>query len=414
MERPSVFWFRCVCTSKSWICFSQSGQRLTFSGFAGWQHGRTSVAQTRTLYLFFDTLFPVTGYVFPHSIVLNCDRKAEYFARFRLSLGLPCSLEVLAPTLSAMPLLVRSLSETTNTTGVQEQPPVKLRSKGTGHNNSNNQELNHHTICNALQHYLGRTVNPKNVAHAIIPIRFRGDDDCEGMTATTRRRGGGGRRPLQPSRTTTPQQGLRPKIEVYMAVLNSEDDDGIEHHDTTNWSRDNDDTTGSNRQVMAIGNSKETQESGSMILIRMVNRIPLLDSAEGIACGFVQGLASKKSMWNSFGLNVSLGQKDKDDNMKLPQYEIRDNDQVAPFFQQGAHDMYVDSDTDESDNSEANICHHRQGHNANSDVARKRRRHGRRLKRQLLPAKVRLAHMFCVVQIHAKPTELPLPTLSKV
>jgi hypothetical protein len=39
-------------------------------------------------------------------------RLSEYFARFRLSLGLICSLEVLAPTLSRLPLRVLPVSET--------------------------------------------------------------------------------------------------------------------------------------------------------------------------------------------------------------------------------------------------------------------------------------------------------------
>ena len=38
-------------------------------------------------------------------------RLAEYFARFQLSLGLQCSLQVMAPTLSPIPLFIRPLRE---------------------------------------------------------------------------------------------------------------------------------------------------------------------------------------------------------------------------------------------------------------------------------------------------------------
>lgn len=39
-------------------------------------------------------------------------------------------------------------------------------------------------------------------------------------------------------------------------------------------------------------------------LIRMVNSIPMLDSAEGFGCGLVHGI-SNKLIWGSFGLHVT-------------------------------------------------------------------------------------------------------------
>jgi hypothetical protein len=155
-------------------------------------------------------------------------------------------------------------------------------------------------------------------------------------------------------------------------------------------------------------------ESGNLVLIRMVNRVPLLDTSEAIACGFVQGIASKKRLWNSFGLTVThLSGALADDSggaaIKLQKYGIRDSEQVAPFFQRGCHAQFQEELTDAADGSEDED-------DASGDERWKRKRAATQQQRHpyLLPAKVRLAQCICVLQIHAKPSTLPLPTLSKV
>ena len=45
--------------------------------------------------------------------------------------------------------------------------------------------------------------------------------------------------------------------------------------------------------------------SAKCMLVRMVNGVPLLDSAEASACGLVQGMVQQQSTWNSFGLHIS-------------------------------------------------------------------------------------------------------------
>ena len=46
--------------------------------------------------------------------------------------------------------------------------------------------------------------------------------------------------------------------------------------------------------------------TATMAVIRMVNRIPLLDSAEAAACGLVQGILTSSSTWKSFVLAARL------------------------------------------------------------------------------------------------------------
>lgn len=128
-------------------------------------------------------------------------------------------------------------------------------------------------------------------------------------------------------------------------------------------------------------------EDAELILVRMVNKVPLLDSTEALACGLVQGLVTKKNIWSSFGLDVSLKPYSPASLLSScsPTYIVRDTDQVASFLGKGKHDLLATG----SD-----------GVTADS--------------RELLPARVRLGKILVVIGIHADPGMLPLPTLSKV
>jgi hypothetical protein len=134
----------------------------------------------------------------------------------------------------------------------------------------------------------------------------------------------------------------------------------------------------------------------------------LLDSAEAVACGLVQCLASKKRMWNSFGLDVHLNM-DSENASSVPTYDVRDSEQVIPFFKQGAHNLLEDDDNDNSQNfEESDDEHDRELH----VIGRKRSKFPNR--RNLLPASARLGSILVIVRIDAEPSSLPLPTLSKV
>ncbi|KAI2500016.1 Histidine ATPase [Fragilaria crotonensis] len=149
--------------------------------------------------------------------------------------------------------------------------------------------------------------------------------------------------------------------------------------------------------------------SARMTLVRMVNRIPLLDGAEASACGLVQCVATKQSMWSSFGLSASHGTDQTASDLRLfvPTYAIRDSDSVASFFQnRSPHQLFElqdiedgDDDQSEAENGEDDELAHRPKNRAQTS--------------HLLPAHLRLGNILVVIQIHAHPSSLPLPTLSK-
>jgi hypothetical protein len=230
------------------------------------------------------------------------------------------------------------------------------------------------------------------VAHAVVPIR----------TNSTKGRGRAG-----------------PQLEVDVIVQGQWDegeDEDLQNNlfddDEDDMSQDCDlDLESNNRgNSLPMKNNEDQNKAASMVLIRMVNKIPLLDSAEAVACGLVQGLSSKKRMWNSFGLNVNLKVEPSNIN-KLLVFEVTDSEQVAPFFKSGAHNLLeqddgndVESENGVDDNDSFDIP---------ADAVTKRKRNKLR-HRNLLPASVRLGNILVIAQIHAEPTSLPLPILSKV
>jgi hypothetical protein len=226
-------------------------------------------------------------------------------------------------------------------------------------------------IWKAAQLYLGHPLRLINVVHALVPIRVEG---------------------------YRPTDASCPKLEVDL-IVHGEDGEG----ESADLEADDDDN---NDTEMISG---EGSGSAGMLLVRMVNRIPLLDGAEAVACGLVQGLAAKKRVWNSFGLDVGL-HYDSNNITKLPTFQVRDSDQVAPFFKTGAHALYEEDEEEIDEQSEGDDYVTDDG-KERGDVSKRKRN---RMRRVLLPAKVRLGKIIVIVQIHAEPTTLPLPTLSKV
>lgn len=247
----------------------------------------------------------------------------------------------------------------------------------------------------ATQRYLKRNVELKNVAHSEHPI----------------------------GRRRTRQGGSTPTMEVSVIVYSHNDDDDDEEEDVEeeeDGSRDD----GSENDL------ESNQRSAKLEMVRMVNRVPLLDGAEAAACGLVQGFTEKQSVWNSFGLHISATtesilyapqlEMDQDDDEEdvvvpgrhfVPTYAVRDSDQVAPFFQSSTHDLYDDEEDDESEDDDESMSR-------NEDVfesgAARRKRKKRSARKPLLPAHLRLGNILVMIQINAEPCSLPLPTLSKV
>jgi hypothetical protein len=145
-------------------------------------------------------------------------RLAEYFARFKLSLAMICSVEVLAPTLSRVPLCVRPPSEAN--AGSKENVDLRedekswvdglsrgLEASSTSHHQSGPAATQVPDPCDArldiwkaAQLYLGRPVKITNVAQAIVPIQIEGSSN------------------LGPGDN-------RPKLEVNVIVHGPDDDD---------------------------------------------------------------------------------------------------------------------------------------------------------------------------------------------
>jgi hypothetical protein len=324
---------------------------------------------------------------------------AEYFARFNLSRGLSCALEILAPVLSPVPLAIRPITQ-----------PLQLESDArgsrmTGFRKKKNQLLApmnfRESIRRGMEVYLEHQVKLENVAHALVPIRFAASNDpSEGGNEGS----------------NNCVEAGRPVLEVAFVV-----DTGAGRDDA-----DIDEAADEEDEIQRP--TLNDSEYGELALIRMVNGVPLLDTSEAIACGFVQGVASKKRLWRSFGLVVAHLANDngscKASVAKAPTFSIRDSDQVAPFFQRGAHALFqegsefeIDDDGDDDERDEDNGFDSRDSTSAVAQHKRKRtdsRGTPKPRSPQLLPAKVRLAKCFCVLQIHAKPSALPLPTLSKV
>jgi hypothetical protein len=299
-------------------------------------------------------------------------RLAEYFARFQLSLSLPCSLEVMAPILSTVPLFIRSSFERKLKT--QSMKVMKIASKfeddeewnlGDANENSDSdsassirsQKETREELQRAVSQFLKCNISLSNIAHSIQSIK-------------------NGKR-----RTKT-----SPTLEVDMIVYDKPTRD--DEHDALT-------------HEAAI-------PSAPMTLIRMVNRIPLLDGAEACACGLVQSLAAKQSLWTSFGLSVRSGLDETANDLRLfaPTYEIRDSDHVASFFQhRNPHQLFdlqnMNCETDDGirmkdegdDESRTSVI-------VTQSIP-------------LLPAHLRLGKVLVIIQINAHPSQLPLPTLSK-
>ena len=282
-----------------------------------------------------------------------------------MSLGLHCSLEVLAPTLSKVPIFVRHRQDATikkdaaHVVDDEEEEAWDAVDQESQENDvpvvEHKSETQRKEIQKAVQTYLQRSIQLGNVAHSIQPIRL-----LQQTSASS-----------DPSNTTPP-----PHLQVDMIVCGPNDDSD---------------------------DASADEPVATLKMIRMVNRIPLLDGAEATACGLVQGLANKQ-IWGSFGLSVgkSSSLSNDQDGTWVPTFEVQDSEQVAPFFQSQTHALWEAREDHDDDGDTDDI------------EARCRRKRKKESRSGLLPAKVRLGEILVIVQIHADPLSLPLPTLSKV
>jgi hypothetical protein len=246
-------------------------------------------------------------------------------------------------------------------------------------------------IWNAVKSFLGQSVDLANVSHAAVPIRIERD-----ITE------------IRSSKNKN-DVALGPHLTVNVIVhdAQSQDEEFVLNDGTGEFWEEAGSLTTDNRDALADSGT-DMNKPASMVLIRMVNKIPLLDCAEAVACGLVQCVASKKRMWNSFGLDVHLN-VDQENKSSVPMYDVRDSEQVLPFFKQGAHNLLEDIDDENIENFEESDDDHDSEFRG---IGSKRPKRTNR--RNLLPASVRLGNILAIVQIHSEPSILPLPTLSKV
>mmetsp|Transcript_23517 Transcript_23517/g.49861 ORF Transcript_23517/g.49861 Transcript_23517/m.49861 type:complete len:928 (+) Transcript_23517:233-3016(+) len=367
-------------------------------------------------------------------------RLAEYFARFQLSIDLPCSIEVAAPTLSALPLHIYPPAELEKRAvkRIMRQPSLQVNENPgdliqAGRNSTNferryqenewegndgcdddgyvcdeesdnnfvkqskseavqereraQEELmkRKELIRNGAKEYEGKDVMIKNVACATQPIRR-----------------------VSISGQSSPATKKGPLLELSMIVFAPSTFDG----GRCDESNDHDSCQGS-RAYERIASS---DNNPGISVVRMVNGVPLLDGPEAFACGIVQKLASSDATWNSFGLDLSLRKQTEINFDSLtgrrkligkdtPTFCIKDSAQVAPFFRDNAHAAFHQRG-----------CYHDESSSDNDfdpeTIRWRKRKKGQRSK-FILPAHLRLGHILMIVQIRAKPSDLPLPTLSK-
>ena len=256
-------------------------------------------------------------------------------------------------------------------------------------------------IHRAVEVYLGHSVDPANLARSRQPIRI-GNHHYHHQSKTKKKR--------------SRRLYTGPSLEVTLIVC------GVREEETRQQQDQEADHLGSDGEDEDLSVAPTAPPTdATMTIVRMVNRIPLLDGAEANSCGLVQGILQKRRVWNSFGLEVSSTgfhkQRSTDDyryneeetRLQVPTFQVRDSEQVLPFLRNANHSLLEDPFANDGDDTESD-------NDDDVDVedlfTRKRRRKTGR--KWLLPARVRLGNILIMVQIDAEPSQLPLPTLSKV
>jgi hypothetical protein len=142
------------------------------------------------------------------------------------------------------------------------------------------------------------------------------------------------------------------------------------------------------------------ETAAKLQLVRIVNGVPIMESAEAHSCGLVHGI-SNKGVWGSFGLDIDRGTTVAPDtsSSSTPSFLLRDNSLIAPFINKNLNHKQLKVD-------DYNSIH------SHDNKAEKKKRE--RDQKDLLPANVRIGTILVVVQIRAAPSSLPLPSLSKV
>lgn len=160
----------------------------------------------------------------------------------------------------------------------------------------------------------------------------------------------------------------------------------------------------SNRPSYNIPNDipSNDDKAARLKLVRIVNGVPVMESAEAQSCGLVHGVTNK-DVWGSYGLDIdrrtSLA---LDANTLNLSFQLHDSNIIAPFINKNPNHKQLKLNKSErihKRNREEEKCEQRRKILPNQD---------------LRSASLRIGTILVVVEIHAAPSSLPLPTLSKV
>jgi Histidine kinase-, DNA gyrase B-, and HSP90-like ATPase len=288
------------------------------------------------------------------------NRIVIYLKRFHLS-PTRCSIEVLAPTLAQLPIVVRSHTDGSQVDSTLSQDFSEALQEGFDSDEDATDENAAVTkVKNAfLEQRKALQLSAQKYGYFHVPLKLCNIAHAENII----------QQPGQIVGNSDPSKAS-PKIKVDIIVSPNEE--------TTEF-KDCDGTV------------------ACMELVRMVNSVPLLDGVESIACGLVR--AAKNSVfWSSFGLTV-FGGTESDEDTWINRFMVRDCDQVAPFFRTSTHDLWHGNKDNEVKQDDANA------------LEGKKRKH--KAVKAMLPAKVRLGRILVVVDVQAEPNVIPMPSLTK-
>ncbi len=346
-------------------------------------------------------------------------RLAEYFARFQLSIDLPCSIEVKAETLQPLPLYVRPPKEVEKRikrNRMKLKPlAVDVLMNSTMKNDvdddvdemSDNDEGGDwddgFDEGNTEVEQENNTDSQRVISKASRE-RARLEDEKKKKVILMQRAASlyKGRVDLRESNVAYSTQRIRQKNDGSKTSSSASDSPVLEMSmivfgPSATASAEDDDSVHSE-------NDMSCNKTAKLQVVRMVNGIPVLDSSEALACGVMTKISRSTTLWNSFGLDIS----DRSQlNSSTPSFGITDSAQVAPFLRSSTHSLYNGQSQDDqlstSDDDDYDL----------EDIHNTRKRKKEQEARCILPAAHRLGDMLIVVQIRAKPSALPLPTLSK-
>eukprot|EP00984_Skeletonema_dohrnii_P038835 scaffold42543_cov155-Skeletonema_dohrnii-CCMP3373.AAC.1 len=315
-------------------------------------------------------------------------RLAEYFARFQLSIDLPCSIEVKAETLQPLPLYVSPPKEVQRRIHRKGMTPLAV------------DVLMNSTMNNDVDDDIGEMSdnddggdwddgfdegNVEEEEESNIELqrvskssreRARLEDEKKRKVALMQRAASlyKGRVDLRETNVAYSTQRIRqneggksasnaahgPVLEMSMVVFGTR----------TTASTDDD--------SVHSGNDTCCNKTAKLHVVRMVNGIPVLDGSEALACGVMTKISRSTALWNSFGLEIS-------DRSQLtsssPSFGISDSAQVAPFLRTSAHSLYSQDDAlSSSDDDDFDL----------EDIHNKRKRKKEQQARCILPAAQRL------------------------